>query len=347
MALTPGSNGYDVNVYANIREAASAQPIINTCCPDNIEDVYSFTLDEPTELLIAIAPEVSSIDLDLFVVNGEQPNQNFFADDSRFDADVDFSGGNFGLETIAREFQPGTYYILVTLFDEGNLVTSTDYGLLVTQAPMILETFSSPASFGEWFLSADSSDSDGQPGWAVSSGFGDTKFGDVLEQAGAAAGTTESSIAVSPLVQIPDSGLVVIDFDMGTLNATPPNETFSVTLVDSSGTPAQSSVYNWNNSADRTTVTYNGTNLNMIGWNHWAETTLDSGDYTIAENLAGTERGVGVWCSNQGARWVIDNVRVFNIFTSATAKAAPGKVLVRPKTGQKGKRNIPLMQKRK
>lgn len=341
-------NGINVNVVGAIAQSDSGA-IVNECSgclpPDDMEDVYTFTLTQAADVLIAVMPENSQADLDLIVVQGQEANQDFFNRDPTFDPILDYGATGGGMETVARRFEAGTYYILVSLF-EGDSVQSTNYGLLVTSTPILLQTFEDPTSLNNWVTAVGQNDSNAQADWAFDTGFASSKWGITLGQTAPGAGETENSAIVSPEFEVPTTGTTIFDFDYATILEAAVNDTSAVTpLLVRNGSEFLNAAQTiaggvqWSGGQLGSSAPYNGGTVNLLGWTSWSATATGLNgnlpaplDMTIADSLLGETLAFGVQCVSLSSTlsWQLDNMRVFNMFTSTNTSKNKGKVILNP-----------------
>jgi len=357
-------DGLNVNVVGSISQG-DVGSIVNNCSgclpPDDMEDVYTFTLTEPTDVLIAVAPSNSQADLDLIVVQGQVANQDFFVQDPDFLDVLDYGATGGGIETVARRFQAGTYYILVSLF-EGDTVLSTDYGLLVSSTPLLLQTFEDPSTLANWVGAIAANDSNGLDDWTLDIGFSSTKWGNTFTQMAPGVGETQNSAIVSNEFEVPTTGITVFDFDYATLLEAPVSDNSSVTpiLVRNGNeffNAAQTLAggVQWNQGQAGTSVPYNGGTANLLGWTNWAETAtgLNGGlaaplDMSVADALLGETLAFGVQATSTSSTlsWTVDNFRVFNIVTSSGGTKNKGQIVLSPSKTPKPNTKPVLMVKK-
>ncbi len=337
--LLPASGGFNINVIGSLEQSDVGQQLNihgGPGSPDDVEDVYSFTISEPTALLIATAPDVSITDIDMFVFSTQEADGNWFSADPDFDPEVDYAASAGGHESIARVFQPGTYYIMVSLF-EGDTVSRTDYGLLVTQFPMELETFEDQAAVDEYvdFYLVGVSDSDGAAGWAWTQGPVGGKNGAAMSQLGTTGGMNEVSWFVGSELTAPDTGITLIDYQVAIVfnGSFDGNNTSQGLYLYDSATMENTLVnaYNWNANAATTQVSFEGQNLSLLGYLRWVDATSDVFSYSLE---AGSALRLAIHATTSDAtRHIFDNVRVFNVQTSSsTKKDGKADVMVLPST---------------
>ena len=338
--LTQVNGVWDVNVVATIAQSQQGE-VINQCClpADDIEDIFSFTLTEATDLLIAVSPADINADLDLFVVRGEFPNQDFFSFDPGFEADIDFSASAGGVEDIARRFEPGTYYILVSLF-EGDTFADTEYGLLVTEQPLLLTTFDDPVQLEAYSVGTTALDTDGSASWAFDSNFADAgaKFGSAMNQQPPTPGAVENSLIFSSPITIPNQGLTVYNYDFGAIVPPGPidqaNISFPVWVNDTAIESASQLAVGFLANAPTVNAPYGGGSVSFISWGDWVGTsnnpTPNQAEWSPGQNLLGQVRQFGVQCNNVSLNWMIDNLRIYNIVTSLNKAKQVNDVMIKP-----------------
>ena len=300
--LTPGPDGFNINVVGNVAQS-DAGGVVNDygAGSDDIEDIFKFTIDAPTPLVIGVAPELQATDIDFFVVKGELADQNFFVDDPTLDPLVDFSAGALGFENVAKVFEPGTYYIFVSLF-EGDTVPATDYGMILTSFPVAFDTFDDPSVPG-WTFGTFTDDADSAAAWEHSTGFvGVTENGAALAQVATTGIGIESSVAISPLFDVPATGLTLIDVDVATIyDGATADEiyqwNFLALLVDQDGNIEQLNGWSWADTATATSITYAGANAFWITYSAYINVMMSLGstfDYSLV-GLEGGSTSVGLY----------------------------------------------------
>jgi len=315
--LTRQGDEWAVNVIGQIDLNEADTPV--TVPGDDIEDIYAITLDEPTKLLIAIAPDDANADLDLYVTQGQFPISLNQFDSQRSDATLDWSFGVIGDESVARVFPAGTYYIHVSSFDGSNPVSAVEYGLLIASQPLVLETFDDIADLSSWTLGTLNADTDGMSNWEVIEGFAGHKYGPHLTgPPPTTGGATEAPAAVPPNFTLPETGLTLFDVDTAVLVDGSAGETINQVgfgLIESPPPPAASLV-TLNPATATSNVTYDGTTLTSAGWLTWIATIgqRQAGAFVATPGSSGASVILGA--NYNVGRIVFDNLRVFKLFTS-------------------------------
>lgn len=328
MELTADENGvWDINVIGSIAQSDSGSIINNyTGCGnlcDDVEDVYSFTLTQPTPLVIALNPDNGTADLDLFVFSEQRANGNFFINNPELSDTVDYSAAAGGRENVARVFQPGTYYILVTLF-EGDFTNEVEYGLLVSQQPIYLETFDANP-LADWNFLVDNADTDSQSEWAWLNLFDtELKYGSGLVQLTPPnAGEQESSLAVSPFIDVPAEGVTIFDYDISAINSAPltSGDGIFTSILDTDFVGLSTNVFGPSfANAVAYSLLADGQTYNLFPFVRFGSI-FDENQQSDFTFPAGQRLAIGIWGQSTTSFWYADNVRVFTMQTSAT----PGK----------------------
>jgi hypothetical protein len=350
MPMTPGNIGYgsamivspvggvfNVNIVGNLAQNTNGD-IVNDygSGQDDIEAVFSFTLTEPKALVVATAPSSSQADIDVFIVNSQRADGNFFDVNANFDPTIDFAATCGGYESMARVFQPGTYYILVSLF-EGDPIPQTDFGLLVTEQPLYLNTFETTddvnrqAMGGVWTFNADA---DGQANWGLLE-WPEAKFGNALFQGAGASGAQEGSGLQTDFMYIPANGITSIDFDSGNILLNPlvtgeePN--LGLYLFEESAEGLEYiNGFQWSSSAAGEDREIDGTTYEFLDFSRWVSVMCNLGSAFDSQPLPDTTMAFAILTGNYGQPWVIDNFRVYTVHTSLDAKKRaeePGRVI--------------------
>jgi len=330
--LEPENGAWNINVVGTISQFDDNDAIINIHdfpSSDGIEDVYSFTLTEPTRLLIAANPDDPVVDLDLFVTRKQISEENFFLEYPENDPDFDFAAAEIGIESVARVFEPGTYYILVSHFDGDVFQGPNPYGLLVTSHPLYLETFDAPESVENWrFQTLDTlnnsllGDSDGEASWRWSDIIAPTKYGGILRQDPPASGERDHSWAVSPFIEIPESGHAVLDFDISAEGGINFSETrFYITPLTED--PAFWPLTGYLTPLLRDNpITVNGQTVELsaiLPWVYFLR--AETGQFLFTREALGDRFALAIGAQSGGMSWFVDNIRVYTMQTSAD----PGK----------------------
>lgn len=326
--LTPVGGAWNINVIGELEQSDAGSQINNySSGSDDIEDIYKFTLTEPTALLIATSPAVSLADIDLFIVNTEYPNGDFFAPDPHTDPAMAYSAGADGYESFVAVWPAGTYYILVSLF-EGGPVSRTDYGLLVSSFPLLLETFNSQSAMDNYvkavWLGQD--DSDQQANWRFGDELAGTKYGSNLVMEMPTGGSMEISGLQSPDISVPDTGVTVIDFNWATIHtsATGASEGMSLYLKypEAEGLEFVTGV-SWNEGVAGDPFDFGGQAYSSVsgGWWRWVAVVQAIGgttfEYTLEE---GRDMAFVVLCNSSNTTWLLDNMHAYNIQSSPNSK---------------------------
>ncbi|MDJ0842317.1 MAG: hypothetical protein QNK37_37795 [Acidobacteriota bacterium] len=345
--LTPVGGGWNLNVVGTIEQDGAGGPVVNIPYGDGIEDIYTFTLNEATPLLIAANPDNPAADIDLMVVQGVSTRTDFFPDNPEYLDDIDWSASGGGLESVARVFQPGTYYILVSLF-EGDTFATSDYGLLVTSYPLTLETFETADVLDGFNYLGGVADSDGLHNWTwtdVLSGF---KFGPSLVQIGPEIGQTESTLALAPFIDVPETGVTVFDFDFAAVgNEIGGSDGILVGIADEEFTVSTTEGVTYGVFTQPNIVDINGTNVSIFPFLRWGASFSEAGtfqaNYTFSQEQLGQRLAMGIFGVTSVQSWVVDNLRIYNMVTTpnAKAKAKPARLMVPRKGVKKPKRAVP------
>lgn len=319
--LTPVGGGWNINVVGELDQSDVGTQVNNYGSgTDDIEDVFMITLTEPTTLIIATTAAISIADIDLFVLSSQVADGNWFDAENGFDTDIAYSATAAGYESVVREFQPGTYYIMVSLF-EGGVPNRTDYGLLVSSHALLLETFNTVDDMNDFvqtiYLGTD--DADEAHNWYWSEG-PQNLYGACAAQAGSN-GTAEISWIVSQDVSIPDYGVTVVDYEVALMVDGAVDETASHGLyIKPAGVDDLEFIngYGWNPQAATTDVQFEGATVGLLGYLKWVQASDSTFDYTFdtAQDLAFAFLG-----TNETQTQIWDNIRVFNIATEMPGKA--------------------------
>jgi len=326
MVLTKGEGGWNVNVVGHLDQKAGGK-ITNDYGngKDVIESVFKFTLTEPTSLVIGVRSATAAADLDMFVVAEQRPDGNFFDADEHIDPKIDFAASAQGYESVAHEYQPGTYYVLVSLFD-GDATPKTDFGLLVSEAPIYLNTFNTVDDVTRHAVNAwtGTDDSNSSADWAFFE-WGGTKYGNCLAQKAAATGTVEISGLETPVFDIPADGFTVIDFDSSAiLNTATTDQGTSLGLyLHYEGAEDLEYVYGvvYNAGLSGDPIDVNGTQMGFLMWSRWVATVWGVGGTSFEFELEpGFKMSIVVFCGNNGQTWLLDNFRAYNVGVSLDAK---------------------------
>ncbi|PIE90136.1 MAG: hypothetical protein CR997_07720 [Acidobacteria bacterium] len=318
MVLQPGENGWNINVVGNLAQGSESE-VINDYGngTDAIESIFKFTLTQPTSLVIGVRPSAMNADLDMFVVNEERPNGNFFDVSEHTDMSIDYAASGGGNESVARQYPAGTYYILVSLFD-GDAIPQTDFGLLVSEFPVYLNTFSTEADLERHAVNAwtgSEGDGNGQADWEGFNWEG-TKYGMSLSQV-PAGGEGEVSGLESPMLDIPESGVTIIDFDNNLLCISPTEQDGSGLSMyyryDGSDSLEAVTGFQYNAGLEGVDVDVNGTTIGQSGWARWIYIVQAIGGTSFDYEMEpGFKMAFVIFGRNTDQRWLIDNIRVFN-----------------------------------
>ena len=325
--LAPENGAWNINVVGTISQFDDNDAIINIYdfpSADGIEDVYRIDLTEPTRLLIAVAPDEPTVDLDLFVTRKQITEEDFFLDFPENDPDFDYAASDFGTESVARVFEPGTYYILVSHFDGDSFNQPNPYGLLVTTHPLYLETFDTAESLETWRIqtldgvnSNALGDSDGEPAWRWSDIIQPTKMGGILRQAPPGTGNRDFSWAVSPFIEIPDQGYAVLDFDIAGEGGTNISDTFffvSRLSEDPAVFPLQSPLLPL---PRENLISVDGEMVALapiLPWVFYSGPTIS--EYVLTRETAGERFALALGAQSGGQSWFVDNIRVYTMQTT-------------------------------
>lgn len=298
-SLEQSDEGGHVNAYGDGR--------------DDMEDVFSFSLSEPTRLLIATTAANAEADIDLFVMSGAVEEGDWFAVNSAFQSQIDYAASNLGYESLVKTFQPGSYTILVSVF-EGSSVQQTAYGLLITQIPLLMETFDSDqdmdAFVQSYLLGLD--DTPDSHSWGWTQGPLESEFG------GAAVQRSNTGFEISwmacPAVEVPSFGVTVVDFDVAL-------------IVDSGGFDDQASAglsvmygdsgnwqyverFRWNGEIQPMPVTFEGQTVGLLGYARWVDEVETPREFRLNP---GQRAAVAILGMNLFGTQIFDNIRIFNV----------------------------------
>ena len=339
--LTAINGGWNHNVVGDIEQDGGTGPVFNfPPYSDAIEDIYTFTLTEATPLLIAANADNPAVDIDLIVVKDVSTRTDFYPDRQEYLDDIDWSAAGGGLESVAHVFQPGTYYILVTHY-EGDVYAGGDYGLLVTSYPLMLNTFDTADSLDDFSFLGGATDSDGFHSWVWTDILSDYKYGPAIVQVGPEIGMIESSLALSPFIDVPATGLTVFDFDFAAVgNQIGDGDGMLVGISDTLFNVTTTEGVTYSILAQPNTVDVNGTNVAIYDFFNWASSFSENGtfqtNYTFNPTQAGERLSVGFFGVTSAESWIVDNARTYNMQTTANpAKAKKAGRLVVPRRGAK------------
>ncbi len=335
MELTPTNGAWNINVVGTILVDTEGEVSWQDGA-DDFEAVYKFTLDKPTALVVAIAPEVASADMDLFVVDKTTYTDEDLSNTIGADNFPQYSANGFGYENLARVFPAGTYYVLISLYEDGGL-PGTDFGLLVTEYPLYLNTFETAedvarfAETGYVYSNNDSEDADGTVGWAWTE-LGDYKNGGALVNATENSELEWSSLA-TPFINIPETGTTVFNFDMGNiLKVDITDDVYPVWWLQLrvEGQEEYETIWaagvgpNAGNYTANVTLQGQTYPLFLVNYDSWMESAFDfqaEPGYPTSFNIIGR---------NSDHPGVIDNFQLHQVATSLDAKKrakTPGKII--------------------
>lgn len=317
--LSPTGTTWNINVVGSVDSRESNTPI-NTSFED-IEDVYTFTLEETKVLVIAVSPEEADADLDLYVTLGQQSLALQRVSTLRDDPTVDWSAYDTGDESVAGVFEPGTYYVHVSAYDPaGADPIVTDYGLLITETPAFLETFESDNFLVEWTSSALDSDADGVAGFE-SGTVSIPRFNGVLIHEATSNSGMESARILTPLFEIPNGNLVVMDIDHLHLNPTGApfaDVTYGLTEAPAGSLPNFPSItYQPSNGGS---LVFENISFTTTLWRSWSGLVETRADATF-QGAPGTASSLGLKTEFTRGRVLYDNARVYAITTTKAAKS--------------------------
>jgi len=325
MELTAGPGGWNVNVVGNIAQSTSGD-IVNDYGndTDDIESVFKFTLTEPTSLVIGVRPAVGNTDLDMFIVNSMRADGNFFDPDPHTDMTIDYAAAGGGNESFARTYPAGTYYILLSLF-EGDGIPHTDFGLLVSEFPVLLNTFDDADAIANYVTASwtTEDDNNGTADWEIFNWTG-TKYGFSLSQM-PGGGAQEVSGLESPMLEIPEEGITIVDFDSDLVLSAPttadvPSLGLYLHYEGAEGLEYVSG-FQYNEGTAGDDVDVNGTTMGHLGWIRWVSVVQALGGTSFEYELEpGFTMSLVILGSNNNERWMVDNVRAFNPAVSLDAK---------------------------
>lgn len=345
MVIPSTEGSFNVNVIASTDrgETGSVVNTCSTCGPngDDYEDVFMFTVEETTELLIAITPDDVFKDLDLMVVSAQQASQDFTVFNYGLNGDVFASAGFFGTEGMLHRFEPGTYYILVSHWDAGNDQSFSDeYGLLVTSQPMYKNTFSTQADVDEVTFALIPNDSDGVASWDYATNIPESEFGGALSQTTPSTGI-EASGFITPSVVFPITGTTVVDFDMMVLTYQPAvNSSFFLSFINP-GLDNQVNLGGFNVNSGfqgNIPVTFGGGSVQSSGWLRWGGIITDPGLQVPSASFAGATWSIlPTFRATSSVGFLVDNVRLYNMQTSQNPTKGGGQVIAAPLNREKPK----------
>lgn len=328
--LTKTGDNWNINVIGSVNQLEANTPV--DADGDDVEDLYQITLTEATALLIAISPDTALHDLDLFVTD----TANFTIDAAVLDQNqnnpnFDWSAYGLGDESIARVFQPGTYYILVSSWDSNqNPIQISDYGLLVSSVPLLLETFDGVDALEDWQVATFADDTDGMASWNIMPDFLETKFNDGLVSLSPANGV-ESSFLTTSTFAIPEGGLTVMDADAALLINSPGINpgSFAYGLAEWPGN-GQIQVLTLDPSTPTSPVTFNGGTFQTPGWQPWASAVPDR-SFSTFPAAPGSTVNLAIGAQHPASFHIFDNVRAYNLKTTmgGTKRAQNQVVLAR------------------
>lgn len=211
---------WDIQLVGNINDDDVSPTIVRIAdgqggfIEDDFEDIYTFTLDKPTALVIGVAPNRATTDLDMLVTNGPlDVSGSYGAIDNNTNQNFVYSAAANGDESLAKVFPAGTYYILVSYFEDGGLLP-TDYGLVVTEVPLVLATFDDGTIPAGWSTLVFPEDADGQSNWSGSTDFSGSIYGNSLANDNLASAATERSAIVTTPFNVPQSGVTLVNFEV-------------------------------------------------------------------------------------------------------------------------------------
>ncbi|CAM2006175.1 hypothetical protein [Acanthopleuribacter pedis] len=328
--LRKSGDQWNINVVGNLDEAGTSPVnVYGNGFSDDFEDIYTFTLDEPTALVIGVAPNNSTVDLDLIVTNGPYESFSFYnvSDNNSFSNSM-FSATATGDENVARVFPAGTYFILVSYFD-GTGTPATDYGLVVTEAPLLFETFDAGTVPPGWSTLQFTDDADGQSNWTGSTEFGSTLFGNGLKNDSLATPGVEQTGIVSPPFNVPADGVTLFGFEVlwGSEGANAATATVGVgTVIDGQFSQVDTGI-----AFQTSTIAtaYRDTTLNASFW--WPYTNAKQGNragLSLTPGLQNTSLAIFTQLTNNVLH--LDNVRVFHIQTTMSGKSRKGGMVLAP-----------------
>ncbi|MCB1042518.1 MAG: hypothetical protein KDC35_06255 [Acidobacteria bacterium] len=327
--LTSVGGAWNINVVGELAQSDAGTQVNNYGSgSDDIEDVYKITLSQPTKLIIAVSPEVSLADIDMFVLSNERANGNWFDVDPHTDPTIHYSAAGGGYESVAAVFPAGDYYIMVSLF-EGDAVSRTNYGLLVSGFPLMLETFDSSSDLDGYTKAVwiGQDDSDQQANWRFSDELaGSTKYGSSALMEAPPNGAMEISGLQSPDVEVPDNGVTVVDFTFLTFQETATGEGEGLALYlkfpEAENLEFVTGLA-WNADATGTPFDFGGSQFNSVsqGWFRWVSAVQAIGGSSFEYTLEpGRPVALVVLCNSTKTFWLLDNVQVYNIQTSPNSK---------------------------
>ncbi len=312
---------WNINVVGSIDAAEPNTPVQLTGLQDDAEDIYSFTLTEPTKLVIAVAPDDPQTDLDLYVTQGQVAINLNLLDPLRAAENFDYAANVGGDESVCRLFPPGDYFIVVSSFDVGNPAPATEYGLLIASQPLTLETFDSLDGLTNngWSLLPTAADGDGQVNFEVIEGFQGHKFGTSLVSGPSTDGTPESITASPPTFTLPLRGLTLFDMDYAVLFDSSAGEAANqvgYALLEVP-LPGGAGFVSLNAATATSPVMFNNMTLDSPGWLTWIGTfgVRSRGLFTSPPGFASSS--VLIAAGHIPGWLAYDNLRVFTLFTSS------------------------------
>ncbi|CAM2068440.1 hypothetical protein SCOR_23925 [Sulfidibacter corallicola] len=325
-------DSWNINVLGEIAESDQGV-VLETLTGDDYEDVYTFTLDEPTAMVIAVAPNQAGADLDLVVTNAAYESTNFYLPgfNNAFSHTL-LSASADGDENVAAVLQPGTYYILVSYFESSNQ-PGTDYGLLVSSAPLVLETFDDAALPAGWSTFPFVDDSDGQSNWGASTAFSGTLFGNTLINRSLTTTDTEQTGVSTTAFNVPATGITFINFELLWGSTGAAEAIVGIGTVDGGGAFTQLGSGIRFQVATQP-IDYEGQTLNASPWWDWHQAKAPNRDqFTLTPGTQDVR--LAIFGQVSGNDLHLDNVRVFNMRTTADAtKQRVGGVSVMRSSGK-------------
>ncbi len=316
--LRKSGDTWNLNLVGNIDEAGTSPVTVFSnlfVVDDDFEDIYTFTLDQPTALVIGIAPNSATVDLDLVVTDGPYVSYNYYdVTGNNSYANSMFSATSTGDENIARVFPAGTYYILVSYFD-GSGTPPTDYGLVVTETPLVFETFDDGAIPAGWSTLQFVNDADGSSRWGGSTDNTVSLYGNSLANNALDSAAIEQTGIVTPSFNVPTTGVTLVGFDFafGAQNTNTPQASVGFGTVTNGQFTQVDEGYGVRTST--LPGPFRGGTLNKSAW--FSYTDAKSGARSGLSLTAGLQdASLAVFTQLTNTILFLDNVRVFNIQTT-------------------------------
>lgn len=327
---------WDVHLVGNIHDDEESPTVVRISdgqggvIVDDFEDIYTFTLDKPTALVIGVAPNRATTDLDMLVTNGPlDPAGAYTEFDNNTNQNFMYSAAANGDESLAKVFPAGTYYILVSYFEGGGLLP-TDYGLVVTEVPLLLETFDDGTIPAGWSTMMFPEDADGQSNWGGATDFSGSIYGNSLANNNLASAATERSAIVTTPFNVPQSGVTLVNFEVafGSSGAVTPQALVWMGTVSGGQFNQIGDGLNFTSNL-LSTFPFRGAELLRSFWFRYAG--AQGGVRNELSITPGTQNvSLGVRTEVASNIVFIDNMYVFNIQTTLSKNARKGEVVLQP-----------------